>query len=192
MKDIALSRTLSHALRHEPWLYELELDDEGWMPVAALINGLQETSSEWSDLGISDIERMIARSEKQRHELRGDRIRALYGHSTPYKLHKQQAVPPALLFHGTAPKTAEIVSSEGLKPMGRQYVHLSSDIETATKVGARKANTPVILQVDAATASAAGIRFYEGNDRVWLADEIPLDYILYYGDRYYGDRCNNP
>ncbi len=24
-----LSKVLSHALRHEPWLYELELDDEG-------------------------------------------------------------------------------------------------------------------------------------------------------------------
>ena len=27
-----LSKTISHALRHEPWLYELELDDEGWTP----------------------------------------------------------------------------------------------------------------------------------------------------------------
>jgi putative RNA 2'-phosphotransferase len=28
-KDLtALSRTMSHALRHEPWLYELELDGE--------------------------------------------------------------------------------------------------------------------------------------------------------------------
>lgn len=25
-----LSRAVSHALRHEPWLYELELDGEGW------------------------------------------------------------------------------------------------------------------------------------------------------------------
>lgn len=28
-----LSRLVSHALRHEPWIYELELDDEGWVPI---------------------------------------------------------------------------------------------------------------------------------------------------------------
>ena len=30
-----LSEAVSHALRHEPWLYELELDDAGWAPVDA-------------------------------------------------------------------------------------------------------------------------------------------------------------
>lgn len=33
LSDVDLSRAVSHALRHEPWLYELELDDEGWVPV---------------------------------------------------------------------------------------------------------------------------------------------------------------
>ena len=28
---VALSRVVSHALRHEPWLYELELDEDGWV-----------------------------------------------------------------------------------------------------------------------------------------------------------------
>ncbi|HZX88363.1 MAG TPA: RNA 2'-phosphotransferase [Reyranella sp.] len=36
-----LSRAVSHALRHEPWLYELELDEEGWTSVDALIAALQ-------------------------------------------------------------------------------------------------------------------------------------------------------
>jgi len=30
---VRLSKTVAHALRHEPWLYELELDEEGWTPV---------------------------------------------------------------------------------------------------------------------------------------------------------------
>lgn len=32
-----LSRVVSHALRHEPWLYELELDDAGWVSVDELL-----------------------------------------------------------------------------------------------------------------------------------------------------------
>jgi putative RNA 2'-phosphotransferase len=38
---IAISRMLSHALRHEPWLYELELDAEGWMLVEAALAALR-------------------------------------------------------------------------------------------------------------------------------------------------------
>jgi putative RNA 2'-phosphotransferase len=61
--------------------------------------------------------------------------------------------------------------------MGRQYVHLSADRETASSVGLRKGASPVILVVDAATAAAAGITFYEGNDLVWLADYVPARHI---------------
>lgn len=39
---INLSRAVSHALRHEPWLYELELDEEGWVAVEALTAALQD------------------------------------------------------------------------------------------------------------------------------------------------------
>jgi putative RNA 2'-phosphotransferase len=35
-----LSRAVSHALRHEPWIYELELDQEGWADVGALLTAL--------------------------------------------------------------------------------------------------------------------------------------------------------
>ena len=34
---VQLSKTVSHALRHEPWLYELELDDDGWVSVEAML-----------------------------------------------------------------------------------------------------------------------------------------------------------
>lgn len=29
-----VSKVVAHALRHEPWRYELELDEAGWVPVA--------------------------------------------------------------------------------------------------------------------------------------------------------------
>ncbi len=39
-----LSRAASHALRHEPWLYELELDEEGWADVLPLLTALCPSS----------------------------------------------------------------------------------------------------------------------------------------------------
>lgn len=172
-----LSRAVSHALRHEPWLYELELDDEGWVLVEALLAALRIEQPTWASLGRADLEEMIARSDKKRHELDGHRIRALYGHSTAQKLLKEPAIPPARLYHGTSAETAVLIRADGLKPMGRQYVHLSAEMAIADQVGRRKAKMPVILQVRAAEAHAEGIAFYRGNDIVWLADKISPTFI---------------
>jgi putative RNA 2'-phosphotransferase len=173
----ALSKAVSHALRHEPWLYELELDAEGWTSVDYLLAALRSANPAWLGLAVADLEHMIAQSEKKRHELRDGKIRAFYGHSTPQKLELKPASPPAILFHGTSPEAAENILRGGLMPMGRQYVHLSADTLTATKVGERKAKTPVILNIDATAAHAEGIAFYHGNEMVWLADFIPSAFI---------------
>ena len=172
-----LSRAMSHALRHEPWMYELELDDEGWTPVEALIAALRQSGPEWEAVSRATIEEVIVASDKQRHELVGDRIRALYGHSVPGKLKREAHAPPQVLLHGTSPEAVELIRSEGLKPMGRQYVHLSVDPGTAVTVARRKSATPVMLKIDAAEAYARGVVFYAGNDKVWLADAIPRDFI---------------
>ena len=172
-----LSRAVSHALRHRPWLYELEFDDGGWVSADALLRALGTESAALSGLSESDLARMIATSNKKRHELCDGRIRALYGHSTPNRLQKEPVEPPATLYHGTSPETAELIQREGLRRMERQYVHLSIDRATAEEVGQRKAREPVILLVRAGAAHAAGVPFYRGNDLVWLADAISQVYI---------------
>lgn len=172
-----LSKTIAHALRHEPWLYELELDGEGWTELDELVTGLRGQGPEWASLQRSDIEQVLHTADTRRFEIQGSRIRALYGHSTPSRLLKQPAPPPALLYHGTSPQAAESILATGLRPMNRQYVHLSIDRRTARLIGRRKAPSPAILQIMAAEAHAAGIGFYVGNERVWLADAIPALFI---------------
>ena len=61
--------------------------------------------------------------------------------------------------------------------MHRQYVHLSVDIETAIQVGKRHDDEPVILRIDAIKAWNENTAFYRGNEKVWLADCIPMKYI---------------
>lgn len=177
LRDEDLSNAVSHALRHEPWLYELELDEEGWAPVDQLLAALREIGGDWKSVDRASLERMLATATKRRHELDGDRIRALYGHSLPGRIQKRPAEPPARLFHGTAPVTWAVIEVDGLLPMGCQFVHLSVDRETAMSVGRRKSACPVILTVDAAAAASAGVAFYEGNNFVWLADSVPARFI---------------
>ena len=61
--------------------------------------------------------------------------------------------------------------------MGRRYVHLAVDIATAKQMGKRKTSEPVILSVRARDAYQAGVRFYLGNDQIWLSDPIDPQFI---------------
>lgn len=174
-----LSKTVAHALRHEPHLYELELDEEGWTQVETLLGALRGHKRIWRDLGVAEIAHMVETSSKKRYEMSedGERIRALYGHSTPDKLKKTPATPPAILYHGTSPEVAALIREDGIRSMARQYVHLSVDVDTAMEVGHRKDGKPILLSVRAKEAHEAGIVFYEGNALVWLADYVPPEFI---------------
>lgn len=171
-----LSKEISYALRHAPWEYELELDKNGWVPIAQLLQALQQ-SDEWQKVEQNDLKRMIEKLEKKRHEIKENNIRALYGHSVPMKIVKEEAVPPEFLYHGTAHNFLSEIEKDGLSPMDRQYVHLSEDVETAKLVGKRKDKNPIILVINTKNARAKGIKFYLGNEKVWLADNISSDFI---------------
>jgi putative RNA 2'-phosphotransferase len=174
---VRVSKTVSHALRHAPAQYGLTLDGEGWVSTQGLLAALHQRHSAWRNLRESDLADMMVQSEKQRFEMRDGKIRAFYGHSIVDKIERDSVEPPTILYHGTTPQAARAIQVEGLKPMRRQYVHLSADRETAQQVALRRTDRPVILQVSAFEAHEAGVHFYLGNDMVWLADPIPPTFI---------------
>ncbi len=172
-----LSRAVSHALRHEPWRYELELDCEGWVDVEQLLESLRSERSDWTTLDEHNLNQMLELSEKRRHEIKDGRIRAIYGHSIPQHLSRKPSKPPAILFHGTNPMNVESMRQFGLNPMNRQNVHLSVDEATAKEVGRRKSKNAIVLRVNAGVAFEQGTAFYAGNEKVWLADVVPPQFI---------------
>lgn len=173
----SLSKVIAHALRHEPWLYEIELDGDGWAEISLLCSVLRENSEEWQGLSDTDVKKMVMRSSKKRYELCDHKIRALYGHSLTQKISYTHTRPPKYLFHGTSPDALIAISQNGLMPMRRQYVHLSVDESTAVLVGKRKSKIPVVLIVRALEAFEAGCVFHHAGDKVWLAKHVPYNYI---------------
>ena len=171
-----LSKEISYALRHAPWEYELEMDEDGWVMVEQLLDALHKVEK-WKNIKEEYLIKMIEKSEKKRHEIKNGKIRAFYGHSIPMKISKEEKIPPDILYHGTARRFLESITQNGLLSQGRQYVHLSQDIETARNVGKRHDAKPCILIVDAKAAWNEGIRFYIGNEKIWLADIIPAQYL---------------
>ena len=176
MNHRTLSKEISYALRHAPDDYDLKLDDEGWVDLDLLVRKLGE-KKEFSGLTPKDVYDMIEMSEKKRHEMIDNKIRATYGHSVDKKIIKAPTTPPDVLYHGTARKFIDKILTEGLIPKGRQYVHLSEDIETATIVGKRRDEQPVILKIDTKKASIDGVQFYSEADKIWLSDKIPAKFL---------------
>ena len=176
---VKLGKKMCKMLRHKPEQYGLALDEYGWGNVKEILNALHKYAT-WDDVTEDDIEETVRTDDKGRFELSRGYVRALYGHSFAVKILKPEAAPPDVLYHGTSHKAADLILKGGLLPMGRQYVHLSPDVEMAFKFGRRKDHDPVILKIDAARASKDGIAFYVGNDITWLADQVPSQYITRY------------
>jgi putative RNA 2'-phosphotransferase len=172
--SVELSRAMSHALRHDPARYGLVLDAEGWTPVSAVVDGLRTAGVDASEAAVRAV---VATGSKQRHELSGAWIRARYGHSVEGAVELPVAEPPSVLFHGTSSAAAAAIRVEGLRPMGRQYVHLSPARETAVRVGSRRVESPVVFTVDAVGAARAGVVFRRGNDDTWLAPSISPEFL---------------
>lgn len=69
------------------------------------------------------------------------------------------------------------IRCQGLQAMKRQYVHLSTTVERAIKVGSRRTEQVILLKIRASEAHREGISFYNPEPEHFLAKTIPVDYI---------------
>ncbi|MBQ7454213.1 MAG: RNA 2'-phosphotransferase [Selenomonadaceae bacterium] len=168
------SKFLSLLLRHKPQLIGLELDEHGWADVEELIRRV----SRKRPLDRATLEQIVATDEKQRYSFSADGklIRANQGHSIPVDVELVELEPPKILYHGTGEKSVASIRAQGLLKMSRLYVHLSSDIETAQKVG-RRHGTPKIFLVDSGKMFVDGFKFFRSVNGVWLTEHVPPKYL---------------
>ena len=173
------SKRISYALRHNPKAFGLTLDSSGWVDINDLLKAIGKDMTRMPT--VADIWYVIDHSEKKRFEIKGDRIRATYGHSIAEKVDMgEPRMPPETLFHGTAAETFySHIEKEGIKPMNRQMVHLSTDVKTADKVAHRHGNLIIVIAVDAKRMWNDGIKFYKtANDGTWLCNFVDSKYFL--------------
>lgn len=163
---------LSFLLRHDT---EYDFDEHGYREVNDLIKNHGYTRAE--------LDEIVETNDKKRYEFNNTKtkIRARQGHSISINVDLKEAVPPAVLFHGTATKSLESIHKGGIEKRSRNYVHLSADMETAFKVGARHGQA-VVLMINAAKMHENGIKFYLSNNNVWLTDYVSPEYI--YASKY--------
>ena len=169
------SKFLSLVLRHHPESIGISLDIHGWAEVNVLIKNMKRKFPVFS---LKILEEIVATDSKQRYAFSEDntKIRANQGHSLAVELELLPQTPPECLYHGTASRFVESILKSGLQKQTRQHVHLSIDITTATKVGARHGK-PVIFKVNTMAMHKAGYVFYLSANGVWLTDMVPPKYL---------------
>lgn len=172
---VNLSKRMSRALRHDPERFGLALDPAGWVSVDEFLVALRMSRAE--------LDLVVAENDKQRFAVqRGangvERIRANQGHSIPVELGLMAQTPPPHLYHGTSAAVLGSIRATGLHRGNRHHVHLSADVETARRVGARRSGVVVVLTVDAAAMDRDGHAFYRSANGVWLTDAVPPNYLL--------------
>ena len=174
--SLEISKFLSLVLRHDPGKLGISLDANGWTSIDDLIAKMR--GGRYPQFDRATLESVVASSEKKRFTISPDGalIRAAQGHSVSVDLAIQPSMPPAVLYHGTAVKNLSSIREQGLLPGKRQHVHLSKDADTAVMVGQRHGR-PVVLTVDTAGMTAAGMLFYQAENGVWLTDTVPPEYL---------------
>lgn len=165
---------MSRALRHAPEQFGLKLDQAGWVPVDDLLAALRVTRA--------DLDAVVAGNDKQRFAIQRDadgieQIRANQGHSIPVDLGLRPQSPPPTLYHGTAASSLASIRVRGLHRGRRHHVHLSTDVDTAYRVGSRRPGEVVVLTVAAEAMARDGYRFYRSANGVWLTDVVPARYL---------------
>ncbi|TQQ81480.1 RNA 2'-phosphotransferase [Halonotius roseus] len=168
-----ISKFLSGALRHFPEDAGLDLDEAGWTALDSVI----DRASEKYNIDREAVIGIIQTDPKGRFEVDNDRVRAAYGHSVDVDLESGGTPVPDTLYHGTAPDALDSIHESGLKPMNRQYVHLSESVDDAKEVGSRHATDPVILRVDAAAMGDDGRTITKRGKSVYTTDRVPPRYL---------------
>nr|WP_315033256.1 RNA 2'-phosphotransferase [uncultured Chryseobacterium sp.] len=170
-----ISKFLSLILRHQPDIIGLTLDENGWAEIEEL---RVKSAKKGRHFSFEELDEVVETNNKKRFAFNEDKtkIRASQGHSIDIDLALKAVQPPDFLYHGTAEANISSIMTKGIEKRTRQHVHLSTDKETATKVGMRHGK-PIILTIRTGTMHQDGLAFYQSANGVWLTDFVDPKYI---------------
>ena len=182
-RRLALSKLMSYILRHDPSSIGVSMDREGWVRIEDLVNGIR---TRWRNAHLyrwvrpEHVVAIAMLDPKGRFEIKDGMIRARYGHNRSlgieisYPIDRESKV----LFHGTSCEALASILREGIKPMRRMFVHLTTSIRDACEVGRRHSSNPIVLVVDCECLRRHGIEIYTASHSIKLAKYVPPRCII--------------
>ena len=172
-----LGKIMAGALRHFPEKFNLKMDEHGWVNLYSFIDAVRERSNRFRWLRPHHVEAVVATDPKGRYQIKGNELRATYGHSIDIDLDLPTEDIPEKLYYPTTNEEVDIILETGLKPVDRKMVHLSKTADDARTAGSHRAENPVIVEIDAKKAVENGLVIMQAGKTVYLTKDVPAEYL---------------
>jgi putative RNA 2'-phosphotransferase len=159
-------------LRHRPDEFGLQIDEYGFVPLDQAVQAVRER---YAEVEKKDVLELLESPDQYRFELTERGVRALYGHTFFVEMDGGPMAPPERLYMGATINAARRFKTEGIGPGDRFYVHLSLNRETAQE-RSREVSGPVVVEILAREAGAAGVEFFKRGEVV-LTRQVPAQFV---------------
>ncbi len=163
-----------YILGHSPHEFGIVPDPEGFIAIKELVRVMNE-ETDMPHVGEGSINEVLMSEERGLFESDGKNIRAVSRHWVLDRAFPATDLPP-LLFTPVRRRAHISVIDNGLIRREDHFYILTPEKGMAERIGKRKDQRPVIIEVMAQRAAKQGVHFAAFGG-LYLASEIPSEYI---------------
>ncbi len=169
-----LSRLMVYILGHKPYEYGVVPNQEGFVTIKELLWAIHEEPG-YRYVSQGNVNEVLVNDDRILFEMKDKQIRARSRHWELDVTSPVQSLP-RLLYLGIRRKAHPVVLEKGLRTVKGHYYPFSSDREKALRIGRRRDQQPVVLEVMADKAYSEGTLFFPFGS-LFLSAEIQARYI---------------
>ncbi len=161
-------------LGHRPDEFGLVPDHEGFIAYKELLQAVHE-EEDWRYVRRSHINEVLLGGDRARFQSENERIRSVE-RRWELDLHDAALSLPRILFTAVRRKAHPVVMEKGLKGTGERLLVLLPVRDMAWRIGRRRDQAPVVLEISADAAKEKRVLFFSFGD-LFLSPEIPARFI---------------
>jgi len=172
MKTHNLAQFMLYVLGHRPDEFGLLPDEEGFVPYKELLWALHEEPG-WGYVRKGHINEVLLSPDGPLFQAREDTIRAL-DRRWHFDLENPAQSLPTTLFVSVRRRAHRNVMEKGLASAQERNIVLSPDRDIAMRIGRRRDQKPVLLEISTRSVSTAGIALKPFGD-LFIANQVPAE-----------------
>ena len=170
----SLTRLLIYILGHNPDEFGLVPDHDGYVSYKELIQAIHEEQG-WGYVRRGHIREILLSNDRVCFEYDEERIRARE-RTWHLDVEPSPGDLPKILFIAVRRRAHPHVMEKGLRSIQGRYLPLSQDEAMALRIGRRRDQKPVMIEVRAHQAKKEGVLFIPFG-QLFLATDIPAEYV---------------
>jgi putative RNA 2'-phosphotransferase len=174
IKTENLCRLMIYILGHKPYEFGLVPDNDGFVFYKDLLKAIKEEPG-WNHVRQGSINEVLIGKDRALFQPEERRIRAI-DRNWSLDMDRTAQSLPKILFMGIRRRAHPIIMEKGLRKIKGTYHVLATERAMAKRIGKRRDQHPVVLEIMAVIAQKDGGLFYPFGD-LFLTPEISAKHI---------------